>query len=134
MAWLLEQARPFAGRLGLDEPELRADLGTAYDRSHDIRSAANHWSAVGDGSDPDALPADVRGIAVPTLVVHGTDDPLFPLPHGKALAAAVPGARLLVVDGMGHQVPPRSTWEQVLPAIGELTHRPPVEAPPTLGP
>jgi pimeloyl-ACP methyl ester carboxylesterase len=58
----------------------------------------------------------VSEIAAPTLVVHGSDDPLFPLPHGEALAREIPGATLLVIDGMGHEFP-RSAWDDVLPAL-----------------
>jgi pimeloyl-ACP methyl ester carboxylesterase len=53
--------------------------------------------------------------------VHGTHDPLFPLPHGESLAEAIPGARLLVIDGMGHEYPPPSTWEVLVPALLEHT-------------
>jgi pimeloyl-ACP methyl ester carboxylesterase len=56
-------------------------------------------------------------IRVPTLVLHGTDDPFFRLPHGEALAAEIPGARLLTLPGMGHQAPPRSLWDTVVPAL-----------------
>ena len=96
--------------------------GSVFDRSIDPASAGNHWLVIGSG---DGEPLDVRRITVPTLVVHGTLDPLFPLPHGEALAAAIPGAALLVVEGMGHQVPPPSTWTEVVPAVLEHTsHRP----------
>jgi SAM-dependent methyltransferase len=54
------------------------------------------------------------------LVIHGERDPLFPLGHGEALAREIPGATLLTVPGMGHEAPPRSTWDRVVPAI--LTH------------
>ena len=47
---------------------------------------------------------------LPTLVVHGAEDPLFPPAHGRALAAAIPGARLLELEGAGHEVPPPRTW------------------------
>jgi pimeloyl-ACP methyl ester carboxylesterase len=60
-------------------------------------------------------------VQIPTLVVHGTDDPLLPFPHGEALAAEVPNARLLPVPGMGHQNPPPETWGLVVPAIREHT-------------
>jgi len=55
-------------------------------------------------------------IAVPTLVIHGDDDPFMPLAHGEALADAIPGAQLLVVERMGHELP-RRTWDVVVPAI-----------------
>ena len=57
---------------------------------------------------------------MPALVIHGTDDPLFPLPHGEALAREIPGAELLVIDGLGHEFPP-SAWEEVLPALSART-------------
>jgi pimeloyl-ACP methyl ester carboxylesterase len=59
-------------------------------------------------------------IAVPTLVVHGTDDPLFPYEHGVALANEIAGAELLTLGGTGHELP-RATWDQVVPAILALT-------------
>ena len=118
VAWSLAGERAFAGPLSVDEAAARAAAEAAFDRSHDPAAAGNHWLVVGGGDDE---PLDVHEIAVPTLVVHGSHDPLFPLPHGQALAAAVPGARLLVVEGMGHQVPPAPTWDQVLPAVVALT-------------
>ena len=58
-----------------------------------------------------AGPDDLSTLAgVPTVVVHGTVDPLFPVEHGRALAAAIPGARLLEIAGMGHQLPPAGSW------------------------
>jgi pimeloyl-ACP methyl ester carboxylesterase len=58
-------------------------------------------------------------IRVPTLVLHGTDDPFFPLAHGRALAAEIAGAKLLPLAGMGHEVPPRALWDVVVPAVVE---------------
>src|SRR3954471_2376831 len=48
----------------------------------------------------------LREIGVPTLVIHGTADPLFPLGHGRALANEIPGARLHVVVGAAHVLNP----------------------------
>jgi len=116
--WFLDGERAFAGPLGVDEAAARSAAGAAFDRSLDVTAARNHWLVVGEGESEDDGPAlDVHRIGVPTLVVHGSHDPLFPLPHGRALAAAIPGARLLVVEGMGHQVPPRNTWSTVVPAV-----------------
>ena len=56
------------------------------------------------------------------LVVHGTEDPLFPLPHGEALARELPNAELLTVEEMGHELPSH-TWDQVVPAILSLSSR-----------
>jgi pimeloyl-ACP methyl ester carboxylesterase len=51
------------------------------------------------------------------LVVHGTADPLFPPEHGRALAGAIPGARLLEIEGMGHQLPPEPAWDRFVDAL-----------------
>jgi pimeloyl-ACP methyl ester carboxylesterase len=122
--WFVEGERAFAGPLGIDADDARAAAGSVFDRSHDIAAAGNHWLVVGDdagGGDDGGPDLDVRDIDLPTLVVHGSHDPLFPLPHGRALAGRIPGARLLVVQGMGHQVPPRRTWPTVVPAVLALT-------------
>lgn len=113
--WVVAAESTFAGRLPVDEPHLRAVAATVHARSTDPAAAGNHWLVVA-GDDEDE-PLDVHRITTPTLVVHGSDDPLFPLPHGSALAEAVPDATLLVVPGMGHQVPPPETWDLVLPAL-----------------
>ena len=114
--YLLEAERPYAGARGVDEASLRALLGRVYDRSPSLRSANNHFLV--DGSD---MPrARLAGIAAPALVIHGTDDPLFPLAHGEALASEIPGARLLVIDGLGHELPPWAS-DEVIPALIEAT-------------
>jgi pimeloyl-ACP methyl ester carboxylesterase len=110
--YLLDAERPYAGTRGLDEEAMRRLLGRVYDRSTSMPSANNHFML--DGTD---MPhARLGEIAVPTLVIHGTADPLFPLPHGEALATAIPGAELLVIDGLGHELPPWA-WDDVLPAL-----------------
>ena len=55
-----------------------------------------------------AQPRDplLEKLAVPTLVVHGDRDPLFPIEHARHLAQVIPGAQLKVMDGMGHDLPP----------------------------
>jgi pimeloyl-ACP methyl ester carboxylesterase len=108
--------RLLAGGLGIDEDRVRAIARQVFERSVDPHAGVvNHWLVIGDGDDgPARTMADV---GAPTLVVHGSDDPMFPLPHGEALAREIAGARLLVVEGMGHEVPPPSTWDRVVPAI-----------------
>ena len=116
IAYLLEGERPYAGRRGVDEPALRALLGRVYDRSTSLPSANNHFMVGGSDMARDRL----AEIAVPALVIHGTDDPLFPLAHGEALAREIPGAKLLVIDGLGHELPPWA-WDEVLPALIAVT-------------
>jgi pimeloyl-ACP methyl ester carboxylesterase len=62
----------------------------------------------------------LSSIAVPTLVIHGTADPAFPLEHGKALAEEIPTATLLALEGAGHGVD-RADWETIARAIVEHT-------------
>ena len=57
---------------------------------------------------------------VPTLVVHGSEDPVFPLGHGVALAREIAGAELLTLEGAGHELP-RRDWDLVVPVILRIT-------------
>ena len=118
--WMVDAEGDFAGTLPFDDDLARTIAGEIFDRSIDVAAAGNHWLVVGGGDD-EVL--DARKITAPTLVVHGTEDPLFPLPHGEALSATIPGARLIVIDKMGHQVPPPSTWDEFVPALIEHTDR-----------
>jgi pimeloyl-ACP methyl ester carboxylesterase len=116
IAFMLEGERPYAGTRGLDEEALRALLGRVYDRSSSLPSANNHFILEGS----ETTRARLADISAPALVIHGTDDPLFPLAHGEALAGEIPRAELLVIDGLGHEFPP-SAWEEVLPALIAVT-------------
>ena len=114
--WQVVTQRAYAGP-DFDEERTRRISSEVVGRSIDPAAADNHWLVIGDGGEDEGPPLDVHDIAVPTLVVHGTHDPMFPLPHGEALAAAIPGARLLVVDRMGHEAPPPSAWKDVVPDL-----------------
>src|SRR5699024_9789519 len=65
----------------------------------------------------DSPEADPAAISAPSLIVHSESDPLFPLPHGAALAQMIPNATLLRVDSMGHGTPPPHTWSVIVPAL-----------------
>ncbi len=112
--------RPYAGPSTFDESRLRAVAGRVVDRTNDIAASMTNHFLLGDGDGQYRL-AKLAG--VPTLVVHGTADPMFPLPHGRALASGIPGARLLELDGVGHQLPPPHTWGQVVDALVDHTAR-----------
>jgi len=88
-------------------------------RSPNIASSGNHAIAVATTPPWRHRLAEV---ACPALVIHGTDDPILPLPHGLALAADIPGARLLTLDGVGHELPV-ATWDCVLAAVLDHTGR-----------
>jgi pimeloyl-ACP methyl ester carboxylesterase len=85
------------------------------DRAVSIASMNNHFLlATGD----DLARRRLAGITAPTLVIHGTEDPVFPIAHGAALAGDIPGARLLELEQTGHELPP-AVWDTVVPAILE---------------
>jgi proline iminopeptidase len=83
------------------EEELRALMTAAYDRCYCPDGVVRQMTAVGRSGDRSAA---LAGIGVPTLVVHGVEDPLIPLAAGEDTARRIPGARLERVKGMGHDV------------------------------
>jgi pimeloyl-ACP methyl ester carboxylesterase len=100
-----------------DEAEARAIARIAVARTKNLESSQkNHHATEGSGSWRHRL----GEITVPTLVIHGDQDPLFPLPHGEALAREIPGARLLVLPHTGHEFP-RRNWPLVIPPLLALT-------------
>jgi pimeloyl-ACP methyl ester carboxylesterase len=99
-----------------DEEDIRDRAGRAWDRGVNPAGFARQLAAVyASGDRTEAL----RSLDVPTLVVHGEDDPLIPVSGGRATAAAIPGAELWTVPGMGHDLP-RSLWPDLIGRIGAL--------------
>lgn len=116
--YVVAEDRLFGGTLPTDEPRLRALVGRVFDRTRDMAaSMTNHWIL-----EPAPPVRDRLGtIGAPTLVLHGTADPLIPYGHGEALAKEIPGARLVPLPGVGHQMPPPAVWEVVVGSILEHT-------------
>jgi pimeloyl-ACP methyl ester carboxylesterase len=86
----------------IDLDRIRARAGEAYDRCFYPRGFVRQMAAIlATGSRSRAL----RSVQAPTLVLHGTVDPLIPPAGGRATARAVPGARLRMIEGMGHDLP-----------------------------
>jgi pimeloyl-ACP methyl ester carboxylesterase len=112
------EARSVIGSPGYprDEEEIRRRAGIAWDRGVNpagfVRQLAAVWAS---GDRTEAL----RSLEVPTLVVHGEDDPLIPVDGGEATAAAIPGAELWTVPGMGHDLP-RPLWPDLIARVGAL--------------
>jgi pimeloyl-ACP methyl ester carboxylesterase len=117
--YIVEDARPYAGS-HFDEDALR-DLATrVVDRTTNVASSMkNHFLIESD----EPVRSQLKEIRAPTLVLHGTEDPVFPYGHGEALAAEIPGARLLPLEAVGHEMPPQATWDEVVPAILDHTRR-----------
>ena len=95
------------------EDQLRADAIEGYERAYYPAGIARHFAAVlGSGS---LLTYD-RQISAPTTVIHGRSDKLMRPFGGRAVARAIKGARLVLIDGMGHDLP-EQLWDQL---VGEL--------------
>ena len=105
--------RAWGSPAAYDEDRIRADAYAAYDRCWDPGGRARQAAAV--GASPSRVEA-LGSLTVPTLVVHGDADRLVPLEGGRATAAAIPGARLEIVEGMGHDYPPE-VWGRMVGLI-----------------
>jgi pimeloyl-ACP methyl ester carboxylesterase len=104
---------------GFDEQDVRATAGSVFDRADQTAKAqrASHLGSMFAGIACQPRWRERLGeITVPTLVVHGDEDPFFPHGNGVALAAEIPGATLLTLPGIGQGVP-RVTWPDVVDAL-----------------
>jgi pimeloyl-ACP methyl ester carboxylesterase len=102
-----------------DEAALRELAERSYDRGHDASGTGRQLAAILASGD---RTAELRAIAAPTVVIHGTADRLVRPSGGKATAKAIADARLVLIDGMGHDLPP-GAWPQILDAIAENAAR-----------
>jgi pimeloyl-ACP methyl ester carboxylesterase len=101
-------------RFGLDEKWVRKVIGLAYDRSFCPQGDARQFIAILTQGN---RKAGLEGLKVPTLVIHGDADPLVPVEAGKDTAEAVPGAKLKIIEGMGHDLPHGELWTQIAKEI-----------------
>jgi pimeloyl-ACP methyl ester carboxylesterase len=100
-----------------DEAGIRDRAGRAFDRDFSPQGTARQIAAIlASGSRADAL----ASLRVPTLVIHGEADPLVPVEAGRDTAKCIPRAELLLVPGMGHDLP-RGAWPVLLDAIEKHT-------------
>jgi len=105
--------------LDRDEDDLRRLAARSYDRGLNPAGSGRQLAAIiasGDRSER------LGSIPVPTVVIHGTKDRLVNPSGGRATAKAIPGARLVKVEGMGHDLP-RAAWPQIIGAITENAAR-----------
>ena len=100
----------------LDEPDVRERAGVSYDRASDPAGVARQMVAA--LASPDRT-SDLRSVEVPALVLHGAEDPLVDISGGRATAEALPNAELVVIDGMGHDLPP-ALWPEIAGRIADL--------------
>jgi pimeloyl-ACP methyl ester carboxylesterase len=108
----------------MDEQRFRKLAGEQYDRCYYPQGFLRQGLAI--LASPDRTPG-LRQLSVPTLVIHGEDDPLVTVSGGEATAAAIPGARLMKVPGMGHDLP-TELFPEFVDAIVENAERAKTEA------
>ncbi|MBI4766230.1 MAG: alpha/beta hydrolase [Deltaproteobacteria bacterium] len=100
-----------------DEADTRKRMAASYDRSFYPQGIARQLMAImANGNRKPRL----ASVTAPTLVIHGAEDPLVPVEGGKDTAEAIPGARLLIIDKMGHSLP-KEAWPQIVGAIADHT-------------
>jgi pimeloyl-ACP methyl ester carboxylesterase len=96
-----------------EEEELRRIAQLSYERGYNPAGTARQLAAIlaaGDRTD------ELRRITAPTVVIHGTRDRMVRPSGGRETAKAIPGARLVEIDGMGHDLPP-GAWDRIIDAI-----------------
>jgi pimeloyl-ACP methyl ester carboxylesterase len=104
--------------LPFDRDRVRDMIARSYDRGHDPAGAGRQLGAIVASGD---RTAELRTIRAPTLVIHGSDDRMVARSGGEATAQAIPGARLMIIDGMGHDLP-EAAWPQLVEAIAGHAH------------
>jgi pimeloyl-ACP methyl ester carboxylesterase len=104
----------------VDEPWTRRVMGESYDRYFYPQGMGRQLVAI--LTQENRVPA-LSKVTVPTLVIHGTDDPLVPVEGGKDTARAVPGAELMLIEGMGHDLPHGGAWPRIVEAITAHTRK-----------
>jgi pimeloyl-ACP methyl ester carboxylesterase len=105
--------------LDQDMDAIRDVAERSYDRDHDPAGPGRQLAAILASGD---RTAEVRRVTVPTLVVHGKSDKLVSPSGGRATAKAINGAQLLLIDGMGHDLP-RSVWPKIVDGIAATAAR-----------
>ena len=103
-----------------DETWGRRMSAEAYDRSFYPEGLLRQFvAAFGRGNRREAL----TSVTAPTLVIHGEEDPVIPVECGRDTAAAIPGAELMIIKGMGHDIPYKGAWPQIVKAITAHTSK-----------
>jgi pimeloyl-ACP methyl ester carboxylesterase len=102
-----------------DEARVRENGARAWDRDHEYAGVARQIAAILTMRD---RTADLGGVDAPMVVIHGAEDPLIAVSGGEATARAVPGARLVVIPGMAHDLP-QAAWPTIIAALVENASR-----------
>jgi pimeloyl-ACP methyl ester carboxylesterase len=116
IASAIEGGKVIGTQSEIDEDRMRARAEAAYDRCFYPEGSARQFVGILASGDREE---GLRALDLPTLVIHGSEDPLVGVSGGERTAEVIPGAELLVIDGMGHDLPPVH-WPQVIEAITTL--------------
>ena len=103
-----------------DDEWLRNFIAQSYDRAYNPEGTTRQLVAI--MAQKNRRPA-LKSLSAPTLVIHGADDPLVLVEGGKNTAADIPGSKLMIIDGMGHDLPQGGAWPQIIDAIVDHTHK-----------
>ncbi len=104
----------------VDEQWTRRIMAESFDRCFYPQGMGRQLVAI--LAQENRVPALAK-VTAPTLVVHGTDDPLVPVEGGKDTARAIPGAQLMLIEGMGHDLPHGGAWPRIIEAITAHTQK-----------
>jgi pimeloyl-ACP methyl ester carboxylesterase len=96
-----------------DRERIREVAAVSYDRGHHPAGTGRQLAAIIASGD---RTPELRRLRIPTVVIHGTDDPLVPFSGARATARAIPDAELVTVPGMGHDLP-RELWPLVVDTV-----------------
>jgi pimeloyl-ACP methyl ester carboxylesterase len=98
-----------------EEERARTFIEKSFDRSYYPQGAIRQNIALIANGDRRPF---LSSLKIPALVIHGADDPLIPCEAGKDTARVIPGAKLFIISGMGHDMP-KDIWVQMVEAISE---------------
>jgi len=115
----VRNARVVGTQATFDEARVREVAAREWDRAPSSAALERHGQAMAAAGDRTQA---LGRLSIPALVIHGEADPLVPVAAGRRTAEAIPGAALLVVPGMGHDLP-QPFWHQVIDAIVEVAGR-----------
>ncbi len=118
--WKLRSLRTIGSpKFPFDEAEATAHAGLLWDRGHDPQGMMRQFVAVIKSGDRTERLGTLR---IPALVIHGEEDKMIHVSGGRATAAAIPGAKLVTYEGMGHHLP-KQLWPALITQISEHIHR-----------
>ncbi len=102
-----------------DDDELRRLADLSWDRGYNPAGSGRQLAAILAAGD---RAREIATITAPTVVIHGTKDRMIPAAGGRETAKAIPGSRLVLIEGMGHDLP-RGAWDRIIGAIADNARR-----------